>query len=294
MDRVLHDGVRATVRIERGDAVTAVRGDDVVEHERARVAGRDRDAAAALAAGRAVAHDAVALDANRHVLAAPSEQRDARASCAGDGQPADRHEARLLELDRVPLRALRDRAVQHDAARRHRRVRLHDDAARLGPGTRVLADDAHPLDVGAGPHLHGVAGLRRVHRGLDAPVARGPPAARGVRSIDVADGGAVDGRGSRRGQRHRHRDGKEANQARQRAHARAWSSARATRGGRASREHCRAVERPGPESELVPSQATVQVGSRAAALGRHRGSAGLCPPYRLPYSRVHSAREEAP
>src|SRR5581483_1378675 len=141
------------------------------------VAAPDGDAVAAVAPGAPVAHDPVPLDADRRVLRGSAAQHDARAAGAGDGQAADRDEAGTLQPDRVTLRALPDRPVQHHAAGRQRRIRLDGDAARLDQRARILAGDAHLLDVVARPYLHRVARLRRVHRNLDAAVARGPPAA---------------------------------------------------------------------------------------------------------------------
>src|SRR5712691_8357708 len=185
VNRVLDDGVWATLRVQRRDAIPSVGDDHVVEDQRPDIARGDGDATVAL--GRAVSRDAVALDPDRGVLIDPAQQRDAGSARAGDREPTNRDEARLLEPDRGPARALMDGTVQHDASDRRGRIRLDHDPAALRSRRRILARDVDLLDVGARLDLDGVAWLCRVHRTLDAAVAGRVPAAPGIRTVHVAD-----------------------------------------------------------------------------------------------------------
>src|SRR5262249_30537419 len=167
-----------------GEAFRAVAVDQAVEPQRVGVAAVDRDPAAALA--RAVAEDAQALEMNGLVLVVAAQHRDGLAPGARDGESAQRDEPRLLELHRVAVRALRDRALQDHAPDRRRGVGLEDDAIRFAGASAVLARDRHLLAIGAGLQGDGVGGERGVDRRLDRHVARRLAAAGGISRVRVA------------------------------------------------------------------------------------------------------------
>src|SRR5262249_16318821 len=102
---------------------------------------------------------------------------------------------RLLEANRVTLRALIDHTVEDHAADRGGGIGLDRDAAALRLRCRVLAGDAELLEIRPGLDLNRIARLGCVHGGLEGLVARRVPAAGRIGPAHVTDGGGLSSTG---------------------------------------------------------------------------------------------------